>query len=132
MKKLLLILIFIPLFFLNQTGYKITDKDKHDQAGMLISGLAGSSCYYFTERPWLSCGAGFAAAITAGIGKELYDKYSKNGTPDIWDAVSTGFGGARMFIILRIGINENEKHRLKIDTLAYQLKEYKVINKRDL
>lgn len=129
MKKYILILLFLPIFLSNQNIFKLDDKDKHDQAGMIISGWTGSSCYYFTKRPWLSCGAGLMNSITIGIGKELYDKYSGKGTPDVMDAVSTGFGGARMFIMLRIGLNENEKHRLKIDTLSYQFTEYKILPK---
>lgn len=55
---------------------------------------------------------GVGAAVFAGVGKELYDKYSGKGTPDFWDAFTTGFGGLRMAVCLRIGIDRNEKKLL--------------------
>lgn len=105
-------LLFILLAFTmrGQTlGFLKDDKFMHDQAGMVISGLAGSSAYFFGLRPFASCAIGFGTAVIAGITKELYDNYSGTGVPDIWDGISTGFGGLRMALFLRIGIHENEK-----------------------
>ena len=105
-----ILLIFISLTIRSQTlGFLNDDKFQHDQAGMVISGLAGSSAYFFGLRPFASCAIGFGTAMIAGITKELYDKYSGTGVPDIWDGISTGFGGLRMALFLRIGIHENEK-----------------------
>lgn len=41
---------------------------------------------------------GLSAAIVAGILKEIYDKLSGKGTPDIWDAVATAGGGLLGFV----------------------------------
>lgn len=91
-----------------------SDKFKHDQAGMCISGVACSSGYLFGMNAWQSTGFGFVVSGFAGICKELYDKYSGKGTPEVMDAVATGFGGARMCIMWRIGVDVNEKKREKI------------------
>ena len=105
-------LLFILLAF-NMRGQALgflqDDKFQHDQAGMVISGLVGSSAYFFGTSPFASCAIGFGTAVIAGITKELYDKYSGNGVCDVWDGISTGFGGLRMALCLRIGIHENEK-----------------------
>ena len=105
-----LLFIFLAFTIRGQSiGFLEDDKFQHDQAGMVISGLAGSSAYFFGLRPFASCAIGFGAAVMAGITKELYDKYSGTEVPDFWDGVATGFGGLRMALCLRIGIHENEK-----------------------
>ena len=38
--------------------------------------------------------AGAVACAVFGIGKEIYDRVSKRGTPDVLDAVATLVGGA--------------------------------------
>lgn len=104
-----LFLILISFSLRGQFAFLKDDKFHHDQAGMVISGVVGSSAYYFGLKPFEACAVGFGAAVIAGVLKEAYDYYSGTGVPDIWDGVSTGFGGLRMAFILRIGIHENEK-----------------------
>lgn len=121
MKNILFILLFISCVAKAQLKKELADdKFKHDQAGMVISGVASSSAYFFGLNAWQATGIGFLFAGTAGTAKELYDKYSGNGTPDVMDAVSTGFGGARMCIMWRIGVDHNERKRLALDTTQYQ------------
>lgn len=115
MIKYILIFFYTSMFSQTILGYKITDKDYHDQAGMVISGLAGSSAYFFDIKPFASCSIGFGAAGLAAAGKEIvWDLWLKNGNPDFWDGFSTCFGGLRMAVFLRIGINVNENKRLKL------------------
>jgi len=113
MRTIFLILISLSMRSQTILGYAITDKDLHDQAGMVISGLAGSSAYFFGLTPFRSCAIGVGAACLVGVGKELYDKYSGKGVPDFWDGFTTGFGGVRMAICLRIGIDRNERRNEK-------------------
>lgn len=42
--------------------------------------------------------AGIAASFLAAVSKEIYDKLSGKGTPDIWDAIATSGGGFAGFI----------------------------------
>lgn len=95
------------------------DKFKHDQAGMLISGLASSTSYFFGLNAWQSTGVGFLSSAVVGGLKEIYDM-NGHGVADVHDFISTAFGGARMSIFWRIGVHENEKRRNKIDTLKFQ------------
>lgn len=121
MKTFILILFSLSLQAQSILGYKITDKDMHDQAGMIISGWASSSVYYWELKPWLSVGAGIGAATTIGVAKEIiWDTWLGKGTPDPHDAGATIFGGIRMSIISRIGFDYYEKKMFKIDSLRFQ------------
>lgn len=121
--SILLILLTLNYNFNSQTilGYKMDDKDKHDQAGMLIAGLSASSYYYFRPIKWESFLFGVLSSISVGTAKELiYDKWLNKGTCDFWDGFTTGFGGLRMSTMFIIGANEHEKYLLKIDTNYFQ------------
>ena len=60
------------------------DKQAHFWAGLAI--MLGVSLF----GGWA---LGLAAAVVAGIGKEIYDMTGR-GTPDYMDAIATGLGGA--------------------------------------
>ncbi len=60
------------------------DKQLHFGAGMLIGLAVGVGTNPIT---------GLVFATVAGIVKEVYDKYSGNGTPELLDAVATVLGG---------------------------------------
>ncbi|NOX40505.1 MAG: hypothetical protein GXP05_08315 [Alphaproteobacteria bacterium] len=60
------------------------DKIAHIAVGFTISALIGGPI-------------GLAVATIAGAGKEIWDKYSGRGTPDLWDFVATVAGGALAF-----------------------------------
>ena len=46
--------------------------------------------------------AGAVACALFGIGKEIYDRVSKRGTPDVLDAVATLIGGALVLAPLAV------------------------------
>ena len=60
---------------------------------------------------------GNGVANTAGIGKELYDKYSGKGVPSFEDAFATWFGGKRITLMFIIGANENEKKLARLEKI---------------
>lgn len=64
-------------------GFKQKDKQLHAAAGFVIGFL------FSLVSPLL----GVVMAIIAGIGKEIYDKVSKKGTPEFLDFVFTVLGG---------------------------------------
>ncbi len=66
------------------------DKTLHFAAGAAISLAAG----VLIGPIW-----GLAAAIAAGIYKEIYD-YVDYGRPDVWDAVATAAGGLLAYLVI--------------------------------
>lgn len=67
-----------------------SDKWLHLAAGFTIALLVG------TFSPlW-----GFIAGILAAAGKEVYDKVSKKGTPELWDFIFTVIGALSAFLCL--------------------------------
>ena len=71
------------------------DKQAHFLAGLAI--MLGVSLF----GGWV---LGLAAAVVAGIGKEVYDMTGR-GTPDYMDAIATGLGGvagAGLYLIERL------------------------------
>lgn len=109
MKFLLTILLTLSL-----TCFSQVKLNRHDQAGMAVSGWATSSFYLMPLDPWASCGLGVATSALAGMGFEYYQKVANKGVCDNLDALDTIFGGVRMSLVSRIGINENEKKRQKL------------------
>jgi hypothetical protein len=67
------------------------DKQAHFFAGMAIA----FTIALFTLSPF----AGLITAIVAGVLKEVYDKYTKRGTPDHLDAIATGLGGVVVYLM---------------------------------
>lgn len=142
MNKIFYILYFLILFnksysqlsFSNKLNYDLFENDKnlHYLAGLNISNFVGSSVFYKTKKPFLSCLSGFAAATIAGWGKELiYDKYFHKGTYDKFDAFDTMWGGLVGSLTLRVGINiyyEKPKERLlNVDKEKYSFNNYYLI-----
>lgn len=67
------------------------DLQAHFFAGMAIA----FTIALFTLSPLV----GMITAIVVGVLKEVYDKYSKRGTPDHLDAIATGLGGLVVFVL---------------------------------
>lgn len=61
------------------------DKKLHFAVGALIAILVS----LVSGNLWF----GLAASAVAGVGKEVYDRVSKEGTPEVMDAVWTVIGG---------------------------------------
>lgn len=61
------------------------DKQAHALSGYALA----LSVAVVVGVPWV----GFAVAAVAGWVKELYDRLSGRGTPDVWDAMATICGG---------------------------------------
>lgn len=115
MKKILILLCFNLSAQL--PGFMQEDKFKHEQAGMLIGGLASSSYYFFIPNKAMAFLVGNGVATTAGVGKEFYDKYSGKGVPSFWDGFATYFGGKRITLMFIIGANENEKKLARLEKI---------------
>lgn len=67
------------------------DLQAHFFAGMAIAFAVA----LFTLSPL----AGLITAIVGGVLKEVYDKYTKRGTPDHLDAIATSLGGVVVFVL---------------------------------
>lgn len=66
------------------------DKKKHFVAGFIIAAVVSLFFGYI---------AGAAAAIVAGIGKEVYDKVTGKGTPEVLDFLATATGAATAILL---------------------------------
>ena len=64
------------------------DKKLHLAAGAIIA----------LATLWLNPITSMALVVLAGVGKEIYDKVSGKGTPEVMDAVATVIGGAVVII----------------------------------
>ena len=60
----------------------------HDKANHLVYGLV----LFLVGNAVFSWEVGLALAVAFGGAKELYDKYSQKGTPDVMDFVATVAG----------------------------------------
>jgi hypothetical protein len=69
---------------------KHIDKVYHFTAGFIIYILSN-----ILMNDWWS----MVPVIVIGAGKELYDYYSKKGTPDWWDFIWTVIGGLILLIL---------------------------------
>lgn len=73
----------------------------------ILQALATFKGYLFHSDKWLHLAAGFIIAFFVGLfnvfcglcagiataaGKELYDKFSKRGTPEVWDFIFSAVG----------------------------------------
>ena len=56
----------------------------------ILQALTTFKGYLFSSDKWLHLAAGFI--IVAAAGKELYDKFSKKGTPEVWDFIFSVVG----------------------------------------
>lgn len=107
MKKLLLILILIPLISNAQT-----DKLYHNIAGNVISTGVGYGTYKLTNKVGLSIVSGLVSGIAAGyLKEELYDKQWGKGTYDKKDMYATSWGSAVGSICLVVLIDNNKKKK---------------------
>lgn len=118
MKKHLLLLSLLANFALSSQNesrlnkINLTADDKHYLAGNFISSATGYSMYYLTNKPFLSCLAGFVTGATAGIVKEVvHDKMLKRGNYSVYDMTTTAWGSLAGAIVLRAEINIEQLHK---------------------
>ena len=71
----------------------------HDKANHVVYGAAAAAvgCLHSVE-------AGAILCAVLGVGKEIYDRLSRKGVPDIMDAVATLAGGAIVCIPLWVRV----------------------------
>lgn len=118
MKKLLTILTFITLQCASQTtvfkinnpinnkDIKVTDIDLHYHSGVLISGFATSSFYYFIDRPLIATFVGALVGTAAGVVKEkVWDGAMHKGTDSMNDMVYTSAGSLVVMVHFNIYVN---------------------------
>jgi succinate dehydrogenase/fumarate reductase cytochrome b subunit len=67
-----------------------SDKWLHLAAGFIIAFFVGIPC---PQWAW-------AVALIVGAGKELYDKISKKGTPELWDFIFVVIGSVLAYICI--------------------------------
>ena len=72
---------------------------REDKANHFIYGVVLFILLAFIRSPEIA----LAIVVAVGIAKEIYDKYSETGTPDIWDAVATTAGGAAGYLCVWLG-----------------------------
>jgi hypothetical protein len=72
------------------------DKIKHFLAGS-ISSISTAPALIYNDR---SVYWAVLSAVIIGAAKEIYDKVSKKGTPDLWDFIATSLGGIVVAIII--------------------------------
>ena len=67
----------------------------------ILQALTTFKGYLFSSDKWLHLAAGFIIAFFVGLfgvfyglsaGKELYDNFSKKGTPEVWDFIFSVVG----------------------------------------
>ena len=108
MKKLITILILLPLFSFSQ----IDDKVLHNYAGAGASIIGGYAIYKITNKPALGYAGGFALGVLAGIVKERYDKSQGREFSNL-DLQATAWGSAIGTVVLIIPIKHNRKKKYK-------------------
>ena len=69
-----------------------------DKANHFIYGLGLFIALAFAHDPIFA----LALVVAVGIVKEVYDKVTGTGTPDVWDAVATSLGGLAGYICTKI------------------------------
>ena len=123
MKKLIIILFFIPLFCDAQLAQ---DKQAH-LAFSYVFGVAGNGiAWQLTGDKNLAFGAGILFASGIGIGKELYDrKRTGFSTSDLkFDMIGAVLGSLTVRICINKGIHEKNiplYDRYKIDEQLVKL-----------
>ena len=110
-RKLILILLFLPLLSFGQ----MNDKTKHKIAGHVISMGVGITVYKITDKPVLSFFSGVVASLLAGHIKEEYDLYQGR-VYDKLDLAATVWGGTvgGVCIIPIIDINRKNRREKKL------------------
>jgi hypothetical protein len=78
------------------------DKRKHALVGGVISGVGGAAVTAVTKNRLLGALAGIALGTAAGAAKEIYDKTSGKGTPDVRDFYATALGAVTVGVTLTI------------------------------
>lgn len=120
MKKLLFICLLAITFASNsQTSSRIinekfNDKELHNLAGTGISAGVGYTMNFLTNRPVLSCLAGFLTGTAVGVGKEvIYDRAMSKGTFSYLDMADTAWGSLVGSFVIRIKLDiDKRKNRI--------------------
>lgn len=116
---LIILLIALSLQGYSQTPKqvwnKIPDDVKHVYAGTIITVVSGAVMYRLTDgKTGWSVAAGFLTGVTAGIAKEfVYDGLMHRGVVNNWDAFDTMWGSVVGFVVLRVGIDVQEKNNYR-------------------
>lgn len=127
MKKLtLLLLIFLTIKYSSQTTvfkvenrykqtiFKVTDVDLHYHSGVVISGFATSSFYYFINRPLLATVVGGLVGTGIGVFKEkVWDGAWHNGKESLNDMAYTSAGSFVVMLHFNICINSMRPRKEK-------------------
>ena len=107
MRKLLFILIFIPLLSFSQD-----DRTKHMIAGNVISLGVGAITYELTDKPFLSLAVGFSSGVLVGVLKEVvWDRAMQKGTYNKTDMMDTAWGSTIGTLMVTVYIDINRKKR---------------------
>jgi hypothetical protein len=118
MKKLILILLLIPLCFKAADPpfkfTKIDDKAWHVYAGIGSAYLFGGYIYHKTQITWIAVGSGALFAGSLAVAKErIYDYRMGKGVCSNSDAYHTFWGAAIGAMALRITIDMKQKHDIE-------------------
>jgi type IV secretory pathway TrbL component len=76
------------------------DKMLHFCAGVVVATVTVSIAALWIRNMYTLQYIAVWSALIVGIGKELYDEYSKKGTVEYWDVTATTLGGACVALIV--------------------------------
>lgn len=96
----------ITFLFLANIAFGQTDKLLHASAGYVSSSLTSGLLQHYHVKHSLLIGIGVGTCL--GIGKEIYDKYSRTGDPDPKDAIATIGGAILGSFTVRFSLNKKE------------------------
>lgn len=102
--------LFIFLLISNLT-FGQEDKLLHASAGFVTSAMTTSVLLHYDVKgaPWI----GFGVGAALGIGKEIYDKYTVRGNPELLDAACTIGGAALGSFTVRFAIRNQKKEETR-------------------
>ena len=100
----------IAFIFLTNITYGQNDKLLHASAGFVISSVTSSLLQHYNVKHATLIGFGIGSCV--GIGKEIYDKYSRTGDADPKDAFATIGGAILGSLTVRFSLNK-KKYVLK-------------------
>lgn len=105
----------ILFLFISFSSFTQNDKLLHASAGFVSSSVTTAILQHYNVKHGFLIGFGVGTCL--GIGKEMYDKFSKRGTSSALDAACSIGGAAFGSITVRLGIPYGTKHKSKRLTL---------------